>query len=56
MKVINKQLLLAKGYERYAIAEARILRTVRHPFILSMYFAFQVLLTLRFRQRTISIW
>lgn len=41
MKVINKQLLLANGFEKYAISEAHILKSIKHPFILSLYFSFQ---------------
>ena len=42
MKAIDKHLLFANNHQHYAITEANILREVKHPFILSMYFAFQV--------------
>ena len=41
MKVIDKKLLGSKNNLRYARTEVSILKKVKHPFVLSLYFAFQ---------------
>lgn len=41
MKVLNKEVLIAKKQIRYAQSEANILKNANHPFILSLHFSFQ---------------
>lgn len=42
MKVLKKKDLILKKKLRYAITETKILKTCNHPFILQIYFSFQV--------------
>lgn len=44
MKALKKRTLLIKNQLKYAVGEANILKNSNHPFILKMYFAFQVIL------------
>lgn len=42
MKVLKKRDLILKKKLRYAITETKILKTCNHPFILQIYYSFQV--------------
>lgn len=42
MKVLKKRDLILKKKLRYAITETKILKSCNHPFILQIYFSFQV--------------
>ena len=41
MKSLQKQALFLRKKMRYALTEARLLRSLSHPFLLSLHFAFQ---------------
>ncbi|CAG9318283.1 unnamed protein product [Blepharisma stoltei] len=41
MKVLSKQMLREKNQLKYAIAECKILKNIRHPYIVPLYWAFQ---------------
>lgn len=42
MKVLKKRDLILKKKLRYAITETKILKTCNHPFVLQIYYSFQV--------------
>ena len=42
MKALKKKTLIAKRQLRYAVTEANVLKTAKHPFILGLNYAFQV--------------
>lgn len=44
MKALKKRTLIIKNQLKYAVGEASILKNSNHPFILRMYYAFQVIL------------
>lgn len=41
MKVLSKKFLSDNNQLKYAISECKIMRNIRHPFILSLHYAFQ---------------
>jgi serine/threonine protein kinase len=41
MKVLSKKFLQDNGQLKYAISECKIMRAIKHPFILKLHFAFQ---------------
>jgi serine/threonine protein kinase len=41
MKIINKRYLLMNQQLRYAVTECNVLKQTKHPFIISLHFAFQ---------------
>jgi protein-serine/threonine kinase len=41
MKVLSKKFLSDNNQLKYAISECKIMRTIRHPFILTLHYAFQ---------------
>ncbi|CAG9332010.1 unnamed protein product [Blepharisma stoltei] len=41
LKVLNKTMLKSQKQLKYAIAECKILKSIRHPFIIPIYWAFQ---------------
>jgi hypothetical protein len=41
MKVLSKKFLFDNGQLKYAISECKIMRNIKHPFILKLHFAFQ---------------
>lgn len=47
MKVLKKRDLILKKKLRYAITETKILKTCNHPFVLQIYFSFQVFFFLK---------
>lgn len=42
LKVLKKRQLISKNQVRYAIAEVNILKKMSHPFVLNLYYSFQV--------------
>ena len=42
MKVLKKRNLVVKKHLRYALTEMNILKTCNHPFIVKIYYSFQV--------------
>lgn len=38
--MVDKELLIASSSQKYALAEANIMKRVQHPFVLNIYFAF----------------
>lgn len=43
LKVLRKRQIINRNQVKYAVAEVNILKKMNHPFIISLYFAFQVL-------------
>lgn len=41
MKALSKPMLISKSQLKYATAECKILKAIRHPFIVRLYWAFQ---------------
>ena len=42
LKVLKKRQLVNKNQVRYAVSEANILKKMNHPFIINLYYTFQV--------------
>ena len=42
MKLLNKNEIYRRKQVKYALAEVNILENTNHPFLLSLYFSFQV--------------
>lgn len=43
LKILKKRQLISKNQVKYAVSEVNILKKMDHPFILSLYYAFQVI-------------
>jgi serum/glucocorticoid-regulated kinase 2 len=41
MKALKKKTLIVKNQLKYAITECNVLKSVNHPFVLSLHYAFQ---------------
>jgi serine/threonine protein kinase len=41
MKSLNKKFLIKHKHLKYAISECRLLKTLDHPFIIKLHYAFQ---------------
>jgi Protein kinase domain/Ankyrin repeats (many copies)/Ankyrin repeat len=41
MKTLNKSFLIKHKHLKYAISEVKIMNTIKHPFILNLFYAFQ---------------